>query len=134
MPHGDPRVGTDDSGHVTIASGDGNTPQTAYDIPADALFRVDRVKIEYDDGGTVDGVDVQLWDDADGTAAGAVSDQRDEFPNLDSDMKLEAEGPWRVFEEDVLVSTANGSQDADVDVTVYGELLTDLADMTGYGY
>lgn len=126
----DPRTGTTDSGVVTIASGDGNTPQTAFTIPSDALFRLHRVKIEYEDAATAT-TNVELFDDADGTGAGNVSDRRDRFPNIDPDMSVTEEGPYRVFEEDVLAQTG-GNQDADVTVTVYGEVLTDLEDMTGF--
>lgn len=126
----DPRVGTEDSGLVTIASGDGTTPQKAYGIESSALFRVTAIKIEYKDDATAT-IDVELYDEADGTAAGSVSDQRDSFQNIDPDMKVEVERTYRVFEEDVLVKTAGGNQDDDVDVTVYGELLTDLEDMVG---
>lgn len=129
----DPRTGPEDSGTVTIASGDNDAPQTAYSIRSDALFKVTHVKVEYDDDGTNSGVDVELYDDADGTSAGNVSDQRDSFLNLDPDSVVTVDGNYRDFEEDVLVKTANGNQDGDVNVTVKGVLMTDLEDMTRLG-
>lgn len=126
----DPRTGSEDSGYVTVASGDGDTPATAYTVPSDALFRPTRVKIEYPSSGATTAVN--LWDEDDGTGAGALADQRDAFTNLSSSDEADVfEGPWRVFDNDVVVNT-DSSQDADVEVTVYGVLLTDLKDMAGF--
>lgn len=123
----DPRTGTEESGTVTIASGDGSTPATALNIPSDALFKPTRVKIEYE--GTAD-AEVEFYDEADGTSSGNVSDRRDTFTDIENNAVQEFEGPWRDFEEDVLFATEGGNQDGDVIVTVYGVVLTDLVDQT----
>lgn len=126
---GDPRIGSDESGYVEIEAADGSTPQTAVEIPATALFRVDQIKIEYDDGASAT-ADLEVYDDPDGTAAGDLTDQRDAFLNIDSDTRIAHVAEYRVFENDVLVATAGGNQDGVLGVTVYGEVLTDLEDIT----
>lgn len=128
----DPRTGPSESGFVTITDGDGNAPQTAVNIPADALFKVEAIKIEYDPSGTGDDVEIGVFDDADGTGAGAVGDQRDSFKNIDPGEEVMADNlSMRDFEEDVLVQSIGDNHDADVDVTVYGTILIALADETG---
>jgi hypothetical protein len=132
MTDADPRVGKAESGTVTIASGDGNTPQTVLQIPSNALFQVERLKIEYSASATNDDQDIILFDESDGTSSGNVSDERDSFLGVDNDDSLEFEGPMRIFEEDVLVQCETGNQDGDVVVTVYGHVLTALRDTVAY--
>lgn len=124
---GDPRIGSDESGFVQIADADDGAPQTALAVPTNALARVDKIKVENSASASVN---LELYDDEDGTSAGNVSDQRDVLEAVGSGNSRTVEGPWRVFEEDVLVATENGGQDDLVSVTVYGEVLTDLLDMT----
>lgn len=127
----DARVGPSESGHVTITAADGTTPQTALDIDATGLFRLEAVKIEYDSAATADCV-VELYDDADGTTAGNVSDQRDTFRGITPGSTTMVDNlDGRDFEEDVLVKTEAGSQDDEVDVTVYGTILRSHADLQG---
>lgn len=125
----DPRGGPDESGTVRIALGDGSTPQTALDIPSTALYRLKAIKLEYDASATAT-IDIEVFDDADGTTAGNVSDRRDTIRNIDpgESVVIDYDG-MREFEEDVLVQEPNGNQDANVDVTVEGELLTYLKDL-----
>lgn len=128
MTDDDPRTGPDESGTVTITQADGNAPQTALSIPADALFSPSAIKFEYDDGATA-ATTITLFDDADATGAGNVADQRDVFKLQAGESRLVDGLPYRDFEEDVLVQGDN-NQDADVDVTVYGTMLIALADVT----
>lgn len=125
----DPRTGREESGSVTIASGDGSTPQTVLDVPSGALFRPTGFKVEYAEAGTTDD-DVEIYDDADQTTAANVSDQRETFRDLGPDTRREVDGTWREFENDVLAKTA-GNHDGDITVTVYGIVLTDLKDISG---
>lgn len=128
----DPRGGPTESGFITISDADGNTPQTAVDIPADALYRLTAIKVEYDPSGTGENVEIGIFDDADGTSAGNVSDQRDSINNIDPGEEVMLDGlSMRDFEEDVLVQSIGDNHDADLDVTVYGQLLTVLEDVTG---
>lgn len=130
MNANDPRTGYPESDIVTVTSGDGNTPQTAVDIPDLGLFRPTQVKIEYDENATVSAT-VSLFDDADGTSAGNVSDLRDRHRNIQpGETRTVDDLDMREFEEDVLVQT-EGNQDDEVDVTVYGELITGLSDVFG---
>lgn len=124
----DPRTGPAESGQVQIASGDGNTPQTALDIPSLALYRLEGIKIGYDESATAT-IDVTVFDDADGTTSGNVSDSRDTIKNLDpgEEVVIDYDG-MRDFEEGVLVQEPNGNQDGDVEVLVMGTLLTALKD------
>lgn len=126
---GDPRDGPGQSGHVTIESADGTTPQTAVDVRSDGLYQIEAIKVEYDDGASAT-TDVTLYDDADGTSSGDVSDQRDIIKNLDpgESVTVDYDG-MRDFEEDVLVQ-GDGNQDGDVEVTVMGKSLTYLKDLT----
>lgn len=126
----DPRTGQEDSAHVSIASGDGNTPQTAYDVPDDALFKVTDVKIEYNDSASAQ-AELEMHDNADGTSNANLDDQRDKWENLDSSgVRVETSGNYRPFENAVLFATA-GNQDSNIEVTVHGVLLTDIADVSG---
>lgn len=127
MTDADPRTGPDESGTVTITQGDGNAPQTALTIPGDALFSLSGIKFEYDDGATA-ATTITLFDDADGTGAGNVADQRDVFKLQAGESRLIDGLEMRDFEEDVLVQGDN-NQDGDVDVTVYGTMLIALADV-----
>lgn len=124
----DPRTGPTESGTVTIASGDGNTPQTVLDVPSDALFRVERVTVEYAEAATAADT-VVLADNADGTANGDIDDQRDRFELSSSggDSIDRENRAMRDFENDVLAHTS-GSHDADVHVTVEGTLIRYLED------
>jgi len=128
----DPRTGKVDSGTVTFDDATGTTPQTAFQIPDNALFRVTKVKVEYDDGATTGGVNLEMYDDADGTGNADVADKRDEFKNLDTDTLNEFDGPWRVFEEDVLFHDADDNIDGELQVSVYGVVLSDLKDMVSF--
>lgn len=130
MSDTDPRTGPEDSGSVQIVSADGNTPQTVYTVPSTALFRVEEVKIEYDDSATVDAA-LEIHDNADGTAAADLDDRRDRWVNINSaGDRIETDGSYRVFENAVLAAT-DGNQDGPLEVTVKGTLLTDLADVSG---
>lgn len=127
----DPRTGTEDSGHVTIEAGDGNTPQTAYDVPDDALFKPTEIKIEYNDAATVQ-AELEMHDNADGTANGDLDDLRDKWENVDdAGDRIETDGNYRPFENGVLFATA-GNQDSNLEITVHGVLLTDLKDQGGW--
>lgn len=124
------RVGPDESGHVEVTSGDGTTPQTAVNIPAEALMRVDRIEWEYDSSATA-ASQFTVYDEPDGTSSGDTSDDRARAVNLSSGGDSGTiEGSGRDFEQGVLIE-ADGNQDASIYVTVYGEKLTDLADMVG---
>lgn len=127
----DPRTGPADSGTVRMVDADDDTPQTALDIPSDALFRLDGLTIDYDRGATAT-IDLAIFDDGSGTTAGNVSDRRDTIRNIDpgESVALDYDG-MRDFENDVLVQAINGNQDGDVDVTVEGTRLTVLADVEG---
>lgn len=130
MSHGqDPRTGPGASGKVTVANGDGNTPQTALNNRDDALFRLEAVSVGYDDGATTT-IDIAIFDDADGTAAGNVGDERHQIKNIDpgEEVVVDFDG-MRDFEEDVLVQEPNGNQDADIEVTVQGTRLVALDDV-----
>lgn len=128
----DPRAGPTESGFVTITDGDGNTPQTAVTIPSDALFALSALKIEYSPTATGNNVEIGVFDDAPGTAAGAVSDQRDSFKSIDPGEEVFIDDlDMRDFEEGVLVQSIGDAHDGDVDVTVYGHLLTVLRDVSG---
>lgn len=130
MRANDPRSGYPESDIVTVTSGDGNTPQTAIDIPSDALYRPTAVKIEYDSAATT-AVDVSLFDEPDGTTAGNVSDRRDRHRNIQpGESRMVDELDMRDVEQDVLVQT-DGNQDDELDVTVYGELIVALTDALG---
>lgn len=132
MNENDPRTGYPESDTVEIATGDGNTPQTALEIPDDALFVPTQVKISYDNTGTADAT-VSLYDEADGTAAADASDRRDRYRTVaPGEVRSVDSLDMRDFEEGVLVA-ADGNQDASVDVTVYGRVLTGLADVYGAG-
>lgn len=127
---GDPRTGPDESGFVTITDGDGDTPQTAVSIPTDALFSLEAIKVEYDPAGTTGDVEIGIFDDEDGTSSGNVADQRDSIKNIDPGEEVMVDGlQMRDFEEDVLVQSIGDNHDDDVDVTVYGTLLTTLSDV-----
>lgn len=127
----DPRTGTEDSGHVTIETGDGNSPQAAYDVPEDALFKPTEVKIEYNDDATVQ-AEVAMHDDAAGTANADLEDLRDKWENVsETGDRITTEGNYRPFEEAVLFAT-DGNQDSNLEITVHGVLLTDLKDMGGW--
>lgn len=135
MLEGDPRTGHRESGTVTITSGDGDSPQTVVNIPSDALFVPTEMKVEYDDDGTAV-ADVEIHDNADGTAAGNVDDLRESFKNLEPSLsngyaRVESQGPWREFENDVLAKTG-GNQDNEIVVTVKGVVLTALEDMQSF--
>jgi len=128
----DPRTGPHESGFVTITNVNGNAPQTALDIPSTVLFSLESLKIEYDPTATGTNVEIGVFDDADGTIAGNVSDQRESFKNIDpGEEVLFDTGGMRDFEEDVLVQSIGGNHDGDVDVTVTGTLLVVLSDVTG---
>lgn len=129
MSHADNRVGPEESGTVIIAAGDGQTPQTALDIPSDALFSLDRIVVEAE-AGDDDGIEV--YDEADGTSYADASDLRDVVTDMDTDQVQEREGPYRDFEEGVLVASRDDNITSDVHVTVHGHLLTDLADVAGH--
>lgn len=130
MNSNDPRTGYPESDTVTIVSGDGNTPQTVVDIPADGLFRPTQVKIEYDTSATAV-AEVSLYDDSDGTSAANVSDRRDRHLNIQpGETRTVDDLDMREFELDVLAQTA-GSQDGPLVVTVYGEHITGLSDVFG---
>lgn len=128
----DPRTGIADSGTVTITDADDGSPQTALQIRSDGLFKPTRIKIEYATGATNEPIDIEIHDNADGTAAADLDDLRESIPNVDSDDQIVVEGPYREFENDVLVRTENGNQDGDIDVSVYGYHLTSLSDMSGF--
>lgn len=125
----DPRTGPAESGHVQIASGDGNTPQTALKIPSDALYNLEAITIGYDEGATAT-IQVDVYDEADGTGSGGVSDKRHVEKAIDPGevVTVDFDG-MRDFEEGVLVQEPNGAQDGDVEVTVNGQLLTSLKDV-----
>jgi len=130
MRASDPRTGYPESDIVPIVAGDGDTPQTVVDIPSDGLFRPTQVKVEYDDSASV-AVTLSLFDDADGTASADVEDLRDRFRNIQpGETRAVDDLDMREFEEDVLAQT-DGNQDGPLDVTVYGELITGLADVMG---
>lgn len=124
----DPRTGPEDSDIVTVESGDGNTPQTAYTIPADALYSVGRIEFQYTTGGA--DTEFAIHDDADGTSNANVSDERHRVIDVaggDSGT-IDFDGA-RAFEEDVLIVT-DGNQNEDLEVTVFGKKLVDLRDVT----
>lgn len=130
MNANDPRTGYPESDTVTVVTGDVDTPQTLLDIPADKLFRPTQVKIEYDSSAST-AATVSLFDDADGTSAADVADRRDRHRNVQpGESRTVDDLDMREFEEDVLVQTG-GNQDGPLDVTVYGELITGLADVFG---
>lgn len=123
-----PRTGFPENGNVQITTADGNTPQTALTIPSDALYLVTAVKIAYDDAANTT-TDVTLYDDADGTAAGDVADQRDVYMNVTpGEVRMLDELSMRDVEEAVLFQ-ADGNQDGNLELTVYGELLRALRDI-----
>lgn len=124
-----PRVGPNDSGSVTVVAGDGNTPQTVYSIDSDVLYRVERIEWSYSSSSAV-ATEFAIHDDADGTSNANVSDERHRVLDVASggDSGTVDFSGSRPFEEDVLVVT-DGNQDADLEVTVFGEKLTDLRDM-----
>lgn len=124
----DPRTGREVSRTVTVGSGDGNAPSTPLTIPSDALFKPTRVKVEY--GGSA-ATQINLWDEAGDVSQGDLSDQRDTFTDLSNNAVQTHEGPWGDFEDDVTVNT-DGNQDDDVEVTVYGVVMTDLQDMVSF--
>lgn len=124
----DPRTGHEDSGTVTIAAGDGSTPQTAVDVPDDALFKPTGIKVEYDSAGTTD-CDLEVYDEPDGTSDANVSRLREEVRNLSAGNRVEVDNTLREFDNDVLVEAPGGNNDDDVVVTVYGVVLTDLEDV-----
>lgn len=129
----DPRTGHSESGFATITDSDGNTPQTAVSIPSDALFKVTGYTVQYDDSGTNTDVEVGIFDDADGTSSGNVSDQRDTVRSIAGGDRVDRNDlEMREFEEDVLVQSIGDQHDQDIDVTVRGVLLTDLKDMAGF--
>jgi len=124
----EPRVGPSESGYVEVTSGDGTTPQTAVDVPAEALMRVDRIEWQYDAGAAV-ATEFTIYDEPDGTTSGGVSDDRATVIDVSSGGDSGTlEGSFRAFEEGVLFQ-ADGNQDASLHFRVYGEKLTDLADM-----
>lgn len=129
MSGDDLRTGPDDNGKVTIAAGDGNTPQTALNNRDDALYSLEAIKIEYDEAATAT-IDIAVFDDADGTSSGNVSDERDRIMNIDpgESVTIDYDG-MRDIEEDVLVQEPGGNQDADVHVTVMGTRLVALKDV-----
>lgn len=128
MSEDKPRTGPEDSGFVTVVSGDGSTPQTAVDIPDLALFRVESIRIQYASTATVN-AEVAIHDDADGTTAANLGSAETRVLDIAAGDTVELDGSLGAFEEGVLVAT-QGNQDADLDVTVKGTRLTDLRDMT----
>lgn len=122
-------TGPAESNSITLATADNDVPQTLIEIPDDALYQLERLRVEYAEGATVD-VDIAVFDDADGTASGGVSDQRDMIRDVAPDSHEDREfGPTRYFEEDVLVQEPAGAQDGDVTITAQGRLLTTLTDV-----
>lgn len=120
--------GPAESGSVTVVTGDNDAPQTVVEIPDGALYRVERILIEYSQDGTAD-FDLTVYDDADGTAAGSVSDARHTFLDIAPDEAIDQEfAGMRAFEEDLLVQS-DGNHDGDITVTVQGTLLTTLTDV-----
>lgn len=126
----DPRTGSEDSDNVVVVAGDNDVPQTVLSIPATALFKPTSVRIEYDDGASVN-ARVGLYDDDDGTTNANLSEQRDEWLNIAPGDRVETEATYRAFENDVLVAT-DGNQDGELSVTVNGVTLTDLKDISGF--
>lgn len=124
----DPRTGPPDSGQAQITSGDGNSPQTGYNIRSDALFRVEEIIISYADAASVT-TDVTVWDDEDGTGAGNVADKRHVIQNLQpGEVRAVDTDGLRDFEEDVLYQ-ADNNQDGNIEITTVGTLLLALKDV-----
>lgn len=113
----DPRQGIPDSDFHQFTSGDGNASATLLDVRSDALFRIDKLVVDY--AGAADTL-VQIWDDADGTAVGNLSDQRREIPLRGTGRLTVDVENMRDIEEDV-IAEVDGNQDGDVTVTVEGE-------------
>lgn len=129
----DPRDGPGQSGQVQLVDADDDAPQTAHNVRSDGLFQLEAIKIGYDDGASAT-IDIAIFDDADGTAAGSVSDKRDVIKNIDpgESVTVDYDG-MRDFEEDVLVQVEGGNQDGNVEVTVMGRSLTYLRDVVTGG-
>lgn len=118
------RTGEPNSDEVTVAAGDGTTPQTVLDKNDDRLFEANQFIIEYDPAGTVT-VELTIHDDDDGTANADLSARRKTIENLSpGDVRSYDNLSMRDFENDVLVA-ADGNQDADIQVYVDGKEITE---------
>lgn len=121
-------TGPNESGSITLVTADNDTPQTVVEIPDGALFKLERVLIEYSQDATAD-FDLTVYDDADGTVVGSVSDSRHKFIDIAPDEAIDREfAGMRYFEEDVLVGS-DGTHDGDATITIQGKLLTTLTDV-----
>lgn len=131
MYDNDPRVGYPESGTVTITDGDGNTPQTVINTDPNELFVPTAIHVQYASGGTGTPT-VALYDDADGTSSGNVSDARFRVQDLAADADEFYDNlNMRDFENDVLVQSEGDAHDSDIEVNVMGYTINALADMQG---
>lgn len=118
------RDGSPNSGEVTVAAGDGTTPQTVLDLNDDRLFEANQFVIEYDSAGTAT-VSLTIHDDDAGTANAQLSTRRKTIENLSpGDVRAYDGLSMRDFENDVLVA-ADGNQDANIQVYVDGKDITE---------
>lgn len=107
-----------DSDFSRIGSGAGNTSSTVMLIKDLALFEIAAIRIHY--LGQADET-LAFWDDADGTAVGDLSDQREEI-ELTGQGRLDFIKEFdRWYENDVIVETVDGNQDGDIIIEVEGE-------------
>jgi len=114
-------TGSPDSDTTTLAAGDGGT-NGVVSLREEEVMSVSMVRLQYSSNGTTQSV-ISMYDEAEGTAPGDLSDKVDEFHLSPGDEITIEEATYRDIEDDVLVEP-DGNQDAEIVVTIGGYPVT----------
>lgn len=112
--------GRPDSGVATVPGGDG-TLFFPLSLRGEETLSPQEIKIEYDSAGTTATV-LEVYDEPSDTVQGDESDLVDRF-YLNAGDRINSDMVYRDIEDDVVVTT-DGSQDAEITVTVGGYIVT----------
>lgn len=106
------------SGNVVFAGGDSGTSKDLLSLADEETVSINDILVTYDTGGTTN-AEVELYDDAAGTAAGSVSDKIEEFRLDPGDIIDLSDIAREDVEEDIIAVVRNNDDDVTITVGAY---------------
>jgi hypothetical protein len=110
------------SGTGVVPSGNAN-PQTILNLRDEATLDVEYIKVEYGGGATAAG-SITLYDESDGTNSGNLGRDIEGFELAGGADRAVIEDPSLDSVERDIIAEADGTQDADVRITIGGTVVT----------